>query len=894
VAREYLRRCHQVGLEVIGITDHNLATRAQDSFIHFLRQENRFVADELKREMMTILPGFEITADVGTGVHVLAVFDRDTELEVLDGRLASLGLPFDNRFAGDGTPKPTAKHLREILKEVQDRQEHAGIVIAAHPFSGPGLLNDDVCENWLQQEEFTNPELLCMELPKERSKMSAGFQKLLSAGDDCEQLWLRNRSIACILSSDAYRLKSDPNDPGNHLGYRHTWIKMSKPTIEALRQAFLDHESRVEFGPDSPDARRRHGRLMSFSVHGASYLFDQEIHFAPGLTCIIGGRGSGKSTVVEYLRFALRRDQDNSASASAQIQRLASTLPSTSSLRVHWRSGEAVDDFFGVRGYKLNQIVAQVLNRSEPVASPETVFRNLGVQVFSQRQLSEMAEGPALLRFVDQLLSKDLANPQAATRGAEIKVKALLEKNALLGIARQSLAVVKEEVNELTRQWNARSEVATEATQHKTAQEGGRHLERMGMAIEETVGELRGVATSVEQKVPRLGGPAQHWNSADTYRQFESAVLSKFAALRVDLSALADRFESEVAGLLNAESIQALRLAINQAETAFLTACEQRGLTPADVERIKEVDQQLRAKNTERDAKQREVDRLRQEAAGLTEALNAMHTAWREETNMRSSALTRLTGIINKHGQFLTCSVVHQGSQEDFEARIWKTMELDRRTILGRNWGNLGAGLFQAFRATEQRTSYWDFVVAWIGGATVPALTEWNEFRDDLKMHFENEQIKPRWEEFRTLRIADWLDFTLHRRDGTRAGSISDGQLSEGQRNTIVLSLLLADGDAPIVVDQPEDELDSDFIFNELVPVVRGCKGMRQIIFVTHNANLPVNADADLVYALEFREGKGQLRAQGGLDLPRVSKAVLDIMEGSRDAFERRREKYHF
>ena len=317
IARTYLRRCHEVGLEVIGVTDHNLATRAQDSFIHFLRQENRFVAEELGREMITILPGFEITADVGTGVHVLAVFDRDTELEVLDGRLASLGLPFDNRFTSDGTPKPTCKHLSEILKEIQDRDEHAGIVIAAHPFSGPGLLNNDVCENWLQQEEFTNPDLLCMELAKERSKMSPGFQKLLEAGEDCDPLWRRKRSIACILSSDAYRLQPDPNDPGNHLGYRHTWIKMSKPTIEALRQAFLDYDSRIAFGNESPDSLRRHGRLESFSIRGASYLANQEIHFAPGLTCIIGGRGSGKSSLVEYLRFALRRDQGTSGSAYA-------------------------------------------------------------------------------------------------------------------------------------------------------------------------------------------------------------------------------------------------------------------------------------------------------------------------------------------------------------------------------------------------------------------------------------------------------------------------------------------------------------------------------------------------------------------------------------------------
>lgn len=76
--------------------------------------------------------------------------------------------------------------------------------------------------------------------------------------------------------------------------------------------------------------------------------------------------------------------------------------------------------------------------------------------------------------------------------------------------------------------------------------------------------------------------------------------------------------------------------------------------------------------------------------------------------------------------------------------------------------------------------------------------------------------------------------------------------------------------------------------------MLRKVKTKRQLIMATHNANLPVNGDSELVYAFEARDGRGEVLAQGGLDQGAVTKAVLDIMEGTEEAFRRRREKYHF
>ncbi len=96
------------------------------------------------------------------------------------------------------------------------------------------------------------------------------------------------------------------------------------------------------------------------------------------------------------------------------------------------------------------------------------------------------------------------------------------------------------------------------------------------------------------------------------------------------------------------------------------------------------------------------------------------------------------------------------------------------------------------------------------------------------------------------------------------------------------------------MIDQPEDELDSSFIYRTLVRDLRAAKSKRQLIVATHNANLPVNADAEQIYALEALDGRGKALPKGGLDRKDVAQAVLDIMEGSEQAFRRRSEKYHF
>ncbi len=124
--------------------------------------------------------------------------------------------------------------------------------------------------------------------------------------------------------------------------------------------------------------------------------------------------------------------------------------------------------------------------------------------------------------------------------------------------------------------------------------------------------------------------------------------------------------------------------------------------------------------------------------------------------------------------------------------------------------------------------------------------------------------------------------------------------LSTGQKATAVLLLLLLESDAPLVVDQPEDDLDNRFITEGVVPRMREEKQRRQFVFSTHNANIPVLGDAELIVGLsasgDAERGRAGIAPEhmGTIDSKPVRELVEEILEGGKEAFEMRRRKYGF
>lgn len=111
---------------------------------------------------------------------------------------------------------------------------------------------------------------------------------------------------------------------------------------------------------------------------------------------------------------------------------------------------------------------------------------------------------------------------------------------------------------------------------------------------------------------------------------------------------------------------------------------------------------------------------------------------------------------------------------------------------------------------------------------------------------------------------------------------------SAGQKTSAILSFLLAHGDEPLLLDQPEDDLDNALISELVVEQIRAHKPRRQIVVVTHNPNIVVNGDAELVLPMEFVGGQIQVNDPGGLQEREVRQRICDVMEGGRQAFRQR------
>ena len=146
--------------------------------------------------------------------------------------------------------------------------------------------------------------------------------------------------------------------------------------------------------------------------------------------------------------------------------------------------------------------------------------------------------------------------------------------------------------------------------------------------------------------------------------------------------------------------------------------------------------------------------------------------------------------------------------------------------------------------------------------------------------------------ELEALRCRDQYVLEFRMDDG-RYRLLED--LSGGQRVNLLLSLLLETNDErPLVIDQPEDELDNRFLFETLLPVLKRLKGRRQIILATHNANIVVNGDADQVIHLEATANRGRVANSGAIEEPAIRDAIVRTVDGGEEAFRMRRLKYGF
>ena len=901
-AKKFAEACHQNDLDAVGITDHNFLSI---NFLPYLQTAFDKIEHNFGHKI-TLFPGFEFeAAGVGRGVHVICLFEPGSDLNWVQSVLQNCGVDYPG-VTQNGDLLKSDENLKTILEIVQ--RKHGGIVILPHAMGNDGIFDNESIAEWLQKDQFTNPDLLAVEVSKPIEMMSNAFQKLFRSSDDCLQDWKRIRPMATLMSSDNKKLvEVDDNQKPtpNSIGYRYSWIKMSKPSIESLRQAFLDHDSRIILPEDvsvdiHPAKRIRQTRVQSISVKNVAFLADQEIHFSPNMNCVIGGRGSGKSTLLEYLRIILgKHETDNlDQETKERVSRIQDTLKKAGAkLEVNWMSTDGVKDSI------VWQDDTRVVKNRE-LHDPDTFFNNLPIRFYSQQQLNRLTESKAddgslrqaqrLLELVDGFAKNELDDLSDKERKLKLQITDAFADRRKTKALEKDHKRLQQERQELDRQWKARSEIQEDARIHQHLKTESRYLEDLlgiqGQNFSDVVILAEKVVSShVSFKLEN--SPHAIW-----FKDFDDKVKVAKDKLAGVIRNAVDEYNSTIDTFkVDDPAWSAIQAELNQADTKFNEACEAKGLTPDDVGHLKEINELRTKKQREIDALDADIKKFMDEGVDPESIMTNLHQVWRAQYQKRKEAAERANELaILKEGRqrFIEVSTKYQQDHKVFR-RLWQDFApADGRTRLGRNWESCGQKLYELFVDQHEAESPWQMLQINLSDDAGKAIGEFSDIGEELYQYI---QINlERWEKLRCSRVQDTVDMKLFRSDGSIAGSISEGSLSDGQRNTAALALLLAQEGGPLVIDQPEDELDSNFVFRELIPMLRKVKSTRQIIMATHNANLPVNGDAELIYAFEARDSRGEVLSQGGLDQGKVTKAVLDIMEGTEEAFRRRREKYNF
>jgi len=438
--REWLLDFMHAGIDCVAVTDHNTGAWID-------RLKGTYA--ELERERpegfrpLHLFPGAEITAN--GGVHVLAILGPEKGTCDIDTLLGAVGI--------QGAARGSLEAVTEqSFVEVAGRIRAAGgLVIPAHVDGESGLFRR--VQGATLKQVLACKDVLAAEL------FDSGFEKPAV----CAQ---GNAAWSEVLGSDCHHPSGDDGQqyPGSHF----TWIKMGHPSIEGLRLALLDGTPLSilrsdRFGGDPNE----HARLVieDIEIREARYAgrgpVPLRVRFSPWMSALIGGRGTGKSTVIEMLRLGLRRDKELPPDLQGEFDRFASVPVSRrdrgaltdstrvavllqkdgARFRVHWRQDGG------------GPVIEEQNQDGEWVRSPGEVRDRFPLQIFSQKQVFALADDPgALLRMIDDAREVDRPAWTARWRELEARFLSLRSQARELGVRLDERARIEGELADVQRQ----------------------------------------------------------------------------------------------------------------------------------------------------------------------------------------------------------------------------------------------------------------------------------------------------------------------------------------------------------------------------------------------------------------------------------------------------------
>ena len=856
-AADLVEKSLELGIGLLAITDHN-SVQDVEVFIEAARGSS-----------VTVLPGFELEST--DGIHVLCIYNSDFTTAQLERLLGEFGIRDP-----EPSQKPCSRDFATILEMVSSQ---GGIAIAAHTIGVKGLFQ--ALQKSARALAWKNEDLLAIQIPSSIDKLNEGVRSIIrNEVPEYERTYKsgKRQAIAAVNAKDVACL-DDLEDEG-----ATTLIKFAgQPSVEGLRQAFLDPDSRVRLNSD--EEPEEHSELAAIAWEGGGFLDGGAIHLNPNLNVLIGGRGTGKSTVIESIRYALDLEPVGDEARNAHHDIVRHVLRSGTKVSLLVRSLHPAE-----RRYRIERTVPNppiVRTNDGQVSNLRPIDVLPRVEVFGQHEISELTRSRSKLttllhRFVRS--DADLeARKSSIQRELRTSRKAILEADEEIAIINERLAELPQLEETLQRFQEAGLEDRLK-DQSLLVRES-----RIVDSISERLQPARDVLATLRQELP-------------LDRTFVSS------------RALADLPGAQILDATNAvlqELSNALESVAQQIESALERAEQRIDAITSEWSRHKSViDEQYEA--ILRELQKSAVDgedfiRLRSSIENLR-PLEERHTALvklrSEELQRRRNLLDEWEGVKANQFRELDRAAKRVSKRLKGYVRVEVSAAGDRTPLTSLLRDEIGGRLDVAINKLESAKdlSLTDLVARCRSGAA--ELTEHygitRQQAESIAGAGESTLMK-----IEELELPPTTELLLNTSGSTGDESWQSlGNLSKGQKAPAVLLLLLLESDAPLVIDQPEDDLDNRFISEVIVEKMRENKRQRQFVFSTHNANIPVLGDAELILGLDATgdvdngddEGRAFLRPEhmGSIDTAAVRALVEEILEGGKEAFERRRRKYGF
>ena len=861
------------GLDAVALTDHNTP------------QGIAGIQEAAKGQGLTVFPGVEVT--VG-GIHLLCLLGPDRDRDDVVALLSTLGIDpsmFDQQKA------TSSKGIVEVIELATGA---GAIVVAAHVNGPRGLLTMAPGQDRLNS--LTAPGLLAAEvgpLP------TVGDGWLDPDGGEVKS-WLDGSKtngprLPTVWCSDSHAFAE--------AGRRFTWVKMTRPDAEGLRLALLD-------GPDSlrPAAKANPGDpnkhadcvIESIVVRDAKYMGRTKalaVDFNPWLNALIGSRGTGKSTLVDFCRTTLRRESELKEGGDTSLRAAFDKrmrVPANRHEEGLLTSGTVVEVTYRKDGERFvlswdqqgRTAPISRLDGDERITEQGDIRERFPVRIYSQKQLFDLAKEPnALLTVIDDSAEVRGAELMRLRKEAETRylsrcaeARALRAQVADLPARSATLADVRRKLAVLQQGGHAKplNEYRTRRLQDGTWES----IQKATVEAVDAVGRLvdGGLAVADLDLGPETDGDAATVALKRAHERLRDIV----ANLQKTVLDAVEQTRTEIAGVLTGQDAVAWRDAVSASEREYQAVTQK--LAEAGIANPDEYRDLLQRSAT----LEQEIGTLEKRRVTANEcekeAITALH-AYRELCHELTRKRKKFAGessndlvTIEIHGyamrnemrdnleEFLRAAFGIPRFDEDYRSLVeqivptssqsWSFARLDKivanlREILGdsqKQWDTRDRRFETALRKVQP------------------------ERLDRVALHLPDDSVQVSFRDPRD-RSAAWQPLA---------------QGSPGQQTAALLAFVLGYGHEPIILDQPEDDLDNTLIYELLVRRLRDTKPTRQVIVVTHNPNIVVHGDAELVVSLKARNGQTQVAFSGGLQEQEARDEICLVMEGGREAFETR------